>query len=60
MQMHMWNLETGPEFIMIPICDPIVLEINVFILNFLGHMGMGGFAFVFCISGTFFQKVTMF
>lgn len=56
----MWNLETGPEFIMIPICDPIVLEINVFILNFLGHMGMGGFAFVFCISGTFFQKVTMF
>lgn len=39
--------ETGPEFIMIPICNPAVLEINVFTLTFLGHVGVGGYGLHF-------------
>ena len=42
--------KTGPESIMIPICNPAVLEITVFTLNFLGHMGVGRYGLHFLYS----------
>lgn len=39
--------ETGLEFIMLPTCNPAVLDINVFSLNFLEANGVGGYGLHF-------------